>query len=352
MKTVKIKIINYDANDPFSYGNFLIPRLKKFYKVELSENPDYVFFNESTVKYFDYPNAIRIFYTGENVHPDFNLCDYAITFDYLTLGDRHFRLPLYIAAMFYSDTDIKNAGDMNFVDVPKMTQEELNKKTSFCSFVYSNYLADPKRTELYEALSQYKKVNSGGRYLNNVGRPVENKLLFEREHKFSIAFENSSREGYTTEKLPASIAARTIPIYFGNPSIGKEFNEERMINAHSFPTFDALVERIREVDENDEEYLRIINQPVLAKEYSFNAIRNDFDKFLQHIFDQPLVSAKRRSINAMHEKALEEKEKGFAKTKKRTNIIRSIIATIYSPFKKIPGLNSMKENVLRRKLSK
>tara|TARA_B100000745_G_scaffold273961_1_gene202677 strand:+ start:17729 stop:18787 length:1059 start_codon:yes stop_codon:yes gene_type:complete len=352
MKPVKIKIINYDASDPFSYGNFLIPRLEKFYNVELSEDPDYVFFNESAVEYFDYPNAIWIFYTGENVHPNFNLCDYAISFDYLTLGDRHFRLPLYIAAMFYSDSDIKNAGDMNFIDVPEMTQEELDGKKGFCSFVYSNYLADPNRTKLYEALSKYKKVDSGGRYLNNVGGPVENKLLFERDHKFSIAFENSSREGYTTEKLPASIAARTIPIYFGNPLIGKEFNEDRIINAHSFPTFDALVEKIREIDKNDEEYLRIVNQPVLAGGYNFDTVRNDFDKFLRNIFDQPLEDAKRRNINAMHEKALEEKERGFAKVKKRINKIRSVVATVYSPFKKIRGLNDLKENVLRKRLDK
>jgi len=352
MKTVKIKIINYDSKDPFSYGNFLIPRLEKFYTVELSENPDYVFFNESTADYLDYPNAIRIFYTGENVHPNFNLCDYAISFDYLTFGDRHFRLPLYLITIFYSSDDIQNAGDLNFVDIPRMSPDELRKKTSFCSFVYSNYLADPKRKEFFDTLSKYKKVDSGGQYLNNVGGPVKNKLLFERKHKFSIAFENSSRNGYTTEKLPASIAARTIPIYFGNPLINKEFNEKRIINAHSFKTFSALIERIQEIDENDDEYLRIVNEPVLTCDYSFEKTRDKFDIFLKNIFDQPISVARRCNINTMISKSLENKEQLFIHYKNRTTQIRKIFAKFYTPFKKIHWLNRLKEDILRLLLKK
>lgn len=352
MRTIKIKICNYDPNDPFSLGHFVISRLEKFYKIELTEDPDYVFFDESTVDYLKYPNAIRIFYTGENVHPNFNLCDYAISFDYLSFNDRHFRLPLYLLTIFYSESDIENAGDLNFVDIPEMTAEELNKKSGFCSFVYSNYLADPKRTELFEKISAYKKVDSGGRYLNNVGGPVENKLLFERDHKFSIAFENSSRDGYTTEKLPAALAARTIPIYFGNPLVGKEFNEERFINAHNFSTFDELVARVREIDESEGEYLSIVNKPILAAGYDFEQTRCEFDTFMQNIFNQPHDIARRRNINTMIKKTLEEKELLFARRQKNTAHIRHFIAALYSPFKKIRILNNLKEFILKSRVYK
>ena len=220
MKTIKIKICSFDPKLENSFGHLFLSILNKYFKVEHSDEPDYVFFYERDDEHLKYPNAVRIFYTGENVSPDFNICDYSVGFDRLNFGDRHFRLPLYMVATLFDTKDIEVAGDMSFENVAPMTQTELSNKKSFCSFVYSNYLADPRRKELFDALSSYKLVHSGGRYLNNVGGPVEHKLLFEREHKFSIAFENSSRDGYTTEKLPASLLARTIPIYYGNPKIG------------------------------------------------------------------------------------------------------------------------------------
>lgn len=73
---------------------------------------------------------------------------------------------------------------------------------------------------MFEALKKYKKVNSGGRYLNNIGRAVVDKIQFESRHKFSICFENSSYPGYTTEKIIEAFAAKTIPIYWGNPCVG------------------------------------------------------------------------------------------------------------------------------------
>lgn len=350
MKKIKIKICNYNPEDPFSYGRFFISRLKSFYDVELSNiDPDYVFFNEKDIEYLQYPDAIRIFYTGENVSPNFNLCDYALSFDYCTFSDRHFRLPLYISAIFYNEDDIAQSEDLNFENISPMTPGELQEKTGFCSFVYSNYLADPRRKDLFNALTEYKKVDSGGRYLNNVGGPVKNKLAFERAHKFSIAFENSSREGYTTEKLPAALAARTIPIYFGNPLIGREFNEERILNVHAFPSYDALVARVRELDQDDDAYLDIVNRPILAEGYHFNDIRHALDTFLQNIFDQPHKLARRATINTMHATAYQEKERVFAHIQSARAHTRSLAAYILKPLKNSPFIQRLKERRASRK---
>lgn len=85
-------------------------------------------------------------------------------------------------------------------------QELLNRK--FCSFVVSNsQFSDPLRKRFFERLCKYKKVDSGGRYLNNIGGPVRDKLAFCRGYKFNIAFENSSVDGYTTEKIMEAYAA-------------------------------------------------------------------------------------------------------------------------------------------------
>ena len=66
---------------------------------------------------------------------------------------------------------------------------------------------------------QYKHIDSGGKYKNNIGAPVADKLAFLSEGKFNIAFENSSANGYTTEKLIEAFAAGTIPLYWGDESV-------------------------------------------------------------------------------------------------------------------------------------
>lgn len=344
MKTIKIKICNYDPSDPLSYGKFLIERLERFYTVELSGDPDYVLFNEKTSEYLKYPRAIRIFYTGENIHPNWNLCDYAISFDRESFGGRNFRLPLYLVpSPYYLDMKAKGE-DAGFEEVKPMTRDELAQKTGFCSFVYSNYLADPKRKELFDIISSYKKVSSGGQYINNVGGPVDSKLEFESKHKFSIAFENSSRDGYTTEKLPSALAARTIPIYFGNPSINLEFNTERFINLHDFPSFESALARVKEIDQNDDLYLSIVNQPVLAKDFHQQKILGALDDFLRSIFDQSVSDAKRRFINSAHAVLLENRERYFFAADKKISLLRKLT----SPITSLPLIKRLKQSIRKK----
>ncbi len=78
--------------------------IKKHFEVEGidTRNPytknevEYLFFSVFSQNYLDF-DCIRIFYTGENIFPDFNLCDYAIGFGFekLTIGDRYFADPLW-----------------------------------------------------------------------------------------------------------------------------------------------------------------------------------------------------------------------------------------------------------------
>jgi len=346
MKKIKIKICDYDPSVDVSFGKFFLKYLQGHFDVELSDDPDYVFFYERSEEYLKYPKAIRIFFTGENVHPDWNICDYAISFDRIDFGDRHFRLPLYMVATLYDKTDIAEAGDLTFEKVAPMTKEELANKSDFCSFVYSNYLADPRRKELLDVISSYKKVDSGGKYMNNVGGPVERKLLFERQHKFSIAFENSSRAGYLTEKLPSALAARTLPIYFGDPDVGLEFNTKRFINVHEYPSFEAVLERVKEVDNDDDLYLKITNEPVLAPGFHYTDTLDAFGKFLRHIFEQPFDTAHRCNINAVHAALLEQRDKAFFSARQREDFLRKLT----SPFGKITIVQKLKRLIRQKKI--
>lgn len=347
MRKIRIKVCNFDQSDPFAYGNFLLKILKKYYEVEVVEdNPEYLFFNESVHDQVKY-DCIKIFYTGENVHPNFNLADYAIGCDYMDFGDRYYRLPIYLVAQFYSDQELDTVGDLNFAKQMNFTKKDLTIKTDFCSFVYSNYLGGPERDQIFNLLSTYKKVNSGGKYLNNIGGRVKNKPEFEMKHKFSIAFENSSNFGYTTEKLPNALSAKSIPIYWGNPMINKEFNSERFINCHDYPNLEAVLEKVKQIDQDDELYLSILNKKV-ESEYNFREALEGFEKFLINIIDQPIYKAKRIRINPVRISEINKSEEVINNYLKNKLRIKKMFALFYKPFKKISFLEDLKVKFFRK----
>jgi len=353
MKKIKIKILQYDPKDVSSYGYYIVNMLKKSYEIEFSENPDYLFFNESQFDHVDY-SCVKIFYTGENIYPDFNICDYALAFNYIDFKDRYIRFPIYFVLTFHREKELKMIEELasRTKDAVTMDKEGLAKKEGFCSFVYSNYLADTQRKDFFDKLSAYKKVSSGGAYLNNVGGRVDNKLGFEIKHKFSIAFENSSNDGYTTEKLPNALTAQTIPIYWGNPLVGKEFNTKRFINCHDFKDFDAVVEKVKEIDSNDDLYLEMINQPMYTEGYIPKNIEADFEKFLKNIFDQPLSEARRIKINPAREYDMIKNLKMIRRMVKIKNRAIYISSRLYKPFKNIKLLDTFKKRYFAKKIYK
>ncbi len=351
MKTIRVKYCNYGVTDhttPTTWNYFLHNILKKYYDVQVvKNNPDYLFYHEATYEYLKY-DCVRIFYTAENITPNFNLCDYAIGNDYLDFGDRYLRLSSYLNTPVYGEKDLKLAKDIDITKPKIFTQEDLNKKSGFCSFVYSNYNADERRKVLLDTINTYKTVTSGGRYLNNTGGPTDSKLGLELKHKFSMAIENSCRDGYTTDRIACAFMARTIPIYWGNPQIGREFNTKRFINCHDYESFDAVLERIKEIDQNDELFLQIMNEPLFAEGYSFDIALASLEKFLQNIFDQPLEKAPRRTINQARARVMEENELLLSRHMHRKDLLRKILVFIFKPFKETLILKKLKRLYFKR----
>ena len=210
----------FDSND-----NFFINFMRKYHEVEVSNNPDYCFFSNYGFENLRFNSCVKIQFVGENMVPDFNLADYAIGFHYLNFGDRYLRLPLYI---IYGEFFIKGGYQKVKDNILPEPKQLLNRK--FCNFVYSNSAtADPIRKEFFERLSKYKKVDSGGKFLNNIGYHIPKKVEFIKDYKFTIAFENSVCEGYTTEKIFEPMVMNSMPIYFGNPLVDKDFNKDSFI---------------------------------------------------------------------------------------------------------------------------
>ena len=301
MKQVKIKILDDVCRDPSD--NFIINTLKKKYQVVISENPDYVFYSVKSKDIYKY-NCIRIYYTDENLVPDFNICDYAIGFHYIDFQDRYIRFPVYMLGDY-----VYYAGDNYGLDLERAmhkhenTEDCVRKKTQFCSFVYSNSEAAKCRKKIFDAISSYKTVNSGGSYKNNVGGAISNKLDFQTKHKFVIAFENSAGYGYTTEKIVHAFSAGAIPIYWGNPAIEREFNVNSFINCNDYGltedgdemAVDRIVSEIVRLDNDDSAYLKMLKTPAFIKDNYVEELRCNFEAFLYNIFDQPLENAYRRN---------------------------------------------------------
>lgn len=300
MKKIKIKFLDVVGNPE---NNFIVDILKKKYDVEISDDPEYLFYEAKSKGFLDY-NCVRIFYTPENLVPDFNICDYALGFNYIDFQDRYMRYPIYMLGKYNY-----YAGDDYALDLERArhkhenAREQLKSKTEFCSFVYSNADAAKCREKVFKALSKYKLVNSGGRYNNNVGGPIESKLEFQKKHKFVIAFENTEGYGYTTEKIVHAFSAGAIPIYWGNPAIIEEFNEGSFINCNKLgltekgedDVIEKIVEIVSELDNNDEEYLKMLETPAFKSKNYVEDKQKEFSDFLYNIFDQPLERAYRRN---------------------------------------------------------
>lgn len=296
-KHLKIKFVDFYPNfDPRKV--LLWQPLWEHYDVELSDEPEWLVFSVFGNEHLKYSHCVKIFYTGENQTPDFNLCDYAFGFDYLSFEERYLRLPLWL--LYKKDVEAMRH---------KHENPSLKDKTDFCSFVVSNPHGNEARAQFMDILSQYKIVHSGGRWRNNVGGPVEDKLAFQRRHKFSFAFENTIHPGYTTEKIVQSFAASTVPIYWGDPRIAETFNSDAFINCNDYPNWDAVVKRIIEIDQDDALWLKMMKTHALKNPQLIDESLAKSEQFLLHIFDQEPEKAKRFSRDYWAAKQLQNRQR-------------------------------------------
>jgi len=248
---------------------------------------EYVFHSVGGYDVLKYP-GVRIFVTGENVSPNFGVSDYAMALDKLQFGDRYTWLPLI---KLYRKAYAVLTSPRPPVD------EVISHKTGFCAYVMSNTKdSAPERIQIFDALCKYKQVSSGGRWRNNVGGRVPDKLAFQSQNKFVIAFENTSWPGYLTEKFAEAAQANAVPIYWGDPEVGKIFNPKAFINCHRFNSLEAVVEEAKRIDQNNELYRQMLSEPWFPGGVEPDHLRDEmYTAFLSNIFDQDPAKAYRRN---------------------------------------------------------
>ncbi len=286
---VKINYVGFGKSSPPKY---LTEGIEKYFEVRVCEDADYVFVGShhpnEHMRYLQ--DKVSIFFPGEAISPDFNLYDYAIGFDPLELGDRYLRHMLFPYSMQRGK-------------VKDHLSSPLGRK--FCDFIYQNRKAHPARDAFFQLLSStYKSVDSLGEHLKNIDEDIEPRdgnwyqgsIDAKSKYKFSVAFENACHRGYTTEKITSSFQAGAIPIYWGNPEVASIFDPKSFINCHDFPSFDAVVQEVKRLDQDAEAYLTMLNAPKGEKfDPEFYEIqKRELETFLLGIFNRPLAEAARR----------------------------------------------------------
>jgi hypothetical protein len=196
-----------------------------------SSDPEFVIFGPYGKAVPPAGGPIRIGYFCENIIPDTSICDWAFGMAYEEdVGD-----PRYMRIQWHEvkpeELVRKRIDDSGLI---------LREKTRFCNFLYSNSV--PFRERFFRELSRYKPIDAPGLSMNNMPRidtgagddQWQIKRKFLRSYKFTIAFENYSSPGYNSEKILDPMLADSLPVYFGNPRIGRHFNQRSFINGHKY----------------------------------------------------------------------------------------------------------------------
>ena len=258
-------------------------RIKDKFRIKFDKyKPDYIIYDVFGKQHLnkEYENSIKIAIFTENKIPDFNEADYAISQAHINYLDRYIKFPAFL---WYNIKGIK-----------KMRQKVLNNplRKKFCAAVISNNITS-LREKLINELNKYKKVDMGGKFLNNVGGPVKDKIEFLSSYKFSIAMENSEGDGYASEKIIDSLLSGTIPIYYGDYTIDEYINPKSFILIKNERNIKEKIKYIKEIDNNSKKYINILKESILIFEDIVAANYREKIEFLINIFSQEKSKAKR-----------------------------------------------------------
>ena len=280
-KEISLYIVDFYKNNTFDIWIENICKDKFIIKFN-ENNPDYLIYNVFGDKHLNskYDKSIKIAIFTENKIPDLIEVDYAMGFAHINYLDRYFKFPIF----YYNDTMIKEVRK-------RVLKNPIRNK--FCAAVISNGKPNSFRIKFINELNKYKKIDMGGKFKNNVGGPVENKIEFLSNYKFSFAMENSEGEGYTSEKIYQSFISGTIPIYYGNYNIDEFYNPKTYILVKDERDIKKKIEYIKKIDNNDKLYKSILKLNVVNN-YNIGKIFQEQKEFLWNIFEQDKSKAFRR----------------------------------------------------------
>jgi len=217
------------------------------------------------------PAEKTVFFTGENIRPNYALCSYSLSFDLDDYNGRNFYLPLWYFGIQWPGFQNCRIPNLKFAHgfeplIPALplikareSKEDSFKSKRFCCLIASN--PEGLRTNLYLALNRYKQVDGYGHMFSN---PIySSKFEIIKNYRFCLCPENSLHPGYVTEKLFDAWYGGAIPIWNGPTNSVGGINQDAFLNYSRFERSDRLVERIIELDQSYEKYQALFAQPLL-----------------------------------------------------------------------------------------
>jgi FkbM family methyltransferase len=270
---------SFDFNNNFITDILKHSEIQNIVVVNSNESPDILFYSIFGNEHNKYTGMRKIFYSGEPFPPR-NEADFNITFN--ETSENNFRYPLWLSYLNNYLLEECNRRKNGIVNIPK--------RSKFCSFISNGECKTTCRKDFVTKLSQYKRVDCGGKYLNNIGYTIprgENcsgKIEHNLEYKFAIAFENENYNGYVTEKICDIYKSNCIPIYWGSKTVLKDFNPKTFIYANDFKNFDELVEYIIKVDNDDELYASYFKEPFFSNMW-LDMLNDPYKTFYKNLSD-------------------------------------------------------------------
>ena len=207
--------------------------------------------------------------------------DYSISFD--AHSDTNYRLPLW---------------QLYLILRPELKDKLFNrsKHTSFekfCSFTVSNP-NNIMRNSFLQQVSSYKRVSSYGQFMTNdfsliaatkgrYWRDAKYDFFNKHTHKFSIAYENTSYPYYCTEKLMDGFLAGSIPLYWGDPKIGEDWNQAAFLNVQRLGA--DIINIILTLDNDKSKFEDWYHEPVFTDSQKDKLVNNlgEFETWLLKI---------------------------------------------------------------------
>lgn len=222
-------------------------------------------------KHHAFPSVPKFFFTGENDRPVYGSNIFLnLGFDYRPKDEAYVRLPLWALEVSWF-RERKEQSVQNFiVPLPPVSMDSclypppLKDHHRFCAFVVS-HCGVHERESAFVKVDSWKHVDSPGsckRNMKPLWRDSYVKARWLRQYRFIICYENNSTVGYLTEKLIHAKASGAVPIYWGDPRAGEDFDPAGFINANEM-TEDEMLAKVQFLESNPEEWRRVAQVPAL-----------------------------------------------------------------------------------------
>lgn len=225
----------------------------------------------------------------ENVRPDYRGYRFSLSSDFDDYDGRNVRCPVWYSQVEWSKDIVippPSGGGAHNREALVPLKTLLNPRTGpyvrrpkFCAIVASN--PEVFRIRAVEALSEIEPVDVYGGAFGKIDPRSKFEIL--KEYVFSLCFENSMFPGYYTEKPLQAWAAGTIPLYFSDCDMRRDFNWWAVVNRSDYDSMRNFVEDVRKIYADDNRLEKLWTQQLLIGAPSLDPVVKFLREALQCI---------------------------------------------------------------------